>query len=905
MNVLRVNTKMAPVAAPSENEGTSTDLTIPLDNPVGFTGANCDEERAVQQDYQRKMDENKEIECVTKLRTKLLLLGIPITLNYCTLDSALRSIASQKKILLLYLHNSLDDFGRNFNDALRKTELAKTVEGSFFFLGWNLDDPTCHDAITRALDRAALSNISSLVSQKASAAFCILPFNGTIEVMACLRGKISYRNIMATMKEAETTLHDEIKQEEELRKIESETSNENDFDVLKFQEQMAQMLGERDYDRFDKVDHPKLIQKIEYALFGPPLSEFGYDNKMKKKSQQLFEVILKESAKIAEYQDRVEIAFIYNCTQPLPKERLKRASKYVKYNPKTDITPVPVFVLRKCRGSKNNCRIFIDDCCRVYQSWRQYLTRNKLPECEMTVPSDGRYQTSDNFVLLEKHLSPACHKDAKILQAVDTTSTVAGVLSGGVFVAAAIPAITVAPFVLIGSAVVGAVVGGYAIGRSSYQIHDRRVHNQSMSFANSEARGAYLNILAGSLGFVGAGANTVLTQLAARGANIGQGARILANTIAVAKVGASGASLLNSGHEVIFEQWIKENRTPSRLALLQLATSMLFFTNSVVNFKTASTIVEESQTRVLQDYADSLRSNRHRKTFTKLTKETIRQQGGNQARGRAEVISTIRNIPNKDDLFAALTRNNKAMNREGIKFSADQGQIKLNGVAINMDQFARQTKTQTQTFFENLMNQQATEIDASPPSEGFSWSLDGWTLDSAKTLTYLTGIFKIVLCFDKSTTEKVVQVVHTVLMTLSKPLINELNSLMKGTYQACRQVMMLVMNVFYEIVHSWEKKYNKWKETGDSKYFDPFFNYVDPASAKRLKKFLNKALELSVSGERVVSWVIEKAVEYVTTWITKKLFDNNQREERARNEKRHYNLRRVECFTCWGTYFSH
>lgn len=43
-----------------------------------------------------------------------------------------------------------------------------------------------------------------------------------------------------------------------------------------------------------------------------------------------------------------------------------------------------------------------------------------------------------------------------------------------------------------------------------------------MSFANSEARGAYLNIVAGSLGFVGAGANMAVTQLAARGVNIGQ-----------------------------------------------------------------------------------------------------------------------------------------------------------------------------------------------------------------------------------------------------------------------------------------------------------------------------------------------------------------------------------------------
>lgn len=43
-----------------------------------------------------------------------------------------------------------------------------------------------------------------------------------------------------------------------------------------------------------------------------------------------------------------------------------------------------------------------------------------------------------------------------------------------------------------------------------------------MSFANSEARGAYINIVAGALGFVGAGATTAISQLAASGVNVGQ-----------------------------------------------------------------------------------------------------------------------------------------------------------------------------------------------------------------------------------------------------------------------------------------------------------------------------------------------------------------------------------------------
>lgn len=44
---------------------------------------------------------------------------------------------------------------------------------------------------------------------------------------------------------------------------------------------------------------------------------------------------------------------------------------------------------------------------------------------------------------------------------------------------------------------------------------------QTLSFANSEARGAYINILAGALGFAGAGASMAVSQMASRGVNIG------------------------------------------------------------------------------------------------------------------------------------------------------------------------------------------------------------------------------------------------------------------------------------------------------------------------------------------------------------------------------------------------
>lgn len=85
----------------------------------------------------------------------------------------------------------------------------------------------------------------------------------------------------------------------------------------------------------------------------------------------------------------------------------------------------------------------------------------------------------------------------------------------------------------------------------------------------------------------------------------------MVNTVGVLNMSAGGVSLANSGYEV-FDQWYNENQTPSALTILQLSSSVLFFGHAVYNFKGAQTIIDETQAQVLQDYQDSLRSNRHR-----------------------------------------------------------------------------------------------------------------------------------------------------------------------------------------------------------------------------------------------------------------------------------------------------
>lgn len=136
--------------------------------------------------------------------------------------------------------------------------------------------------------------------------------------------------------------------------------------------------------------------------------------------------------------------------------------------------PLPIFVMRKCKGESNPCRLFIDLDLRVYTSWKRYLHRNKLPRCRMVVPTDGRYRTDPaGNVLLETHRSPRCSKTETILHYVDIIATVLGLLSAFAMVASLLISYLALP-----AGIVALICAIYSIVRSSMQIHDRKIHQQ-------------------------------------------------------------------------------------------------------------------------------------------------------------------------------------------------------------------------------------------------------------------------------------------------------------------------------------------------------------------------------------------------------------------------------------------
>ncbi|GLV40938.1 pastrel [Carabus blaptoides fortunei] len=389
---------------------------------------------------------------------------------------------------------------------------------------------------------------------------------------------------------------------------------ENNMESSSVQQNFYDNLGNRDFDCFREPDQKYLKLKIAYTLYGPPTkadvlnnisTDFTaaqcYDKAQNIKINGILTTI-KTYSKYNEDPNETIVSFLFNCCEPLKKAKSTENG--------TNISCYPVYKVRKCTGSPtgNNCCVFVDDQKRVYKNWQNYLDTNKIPKARMCVPQDGKYQGDENNqVLLTHSVSPACHLVERVKRGADVTTTVASLLSGGIAVGAMVPAITVAPVLLAGAVLTGAGAGVYAIFRSSFVLHDRRIHAQSISPANTEARNCYLNIVTGAMGVVTTGATKVASVAINRGAVVTETAATALLSVNVANLAVNGCNAANSAYSVISDLVQKKN--PSALDIMHLTTTVLFFGNAVINFKSAHAIYKQSQTRSLTEMFQSQKDN--------------------------------------------------------------------------------------------------------------------------------------------------------------------------------------------------------------------------------------------------------------------------------------------------------
>jgi hypothetical protein len=378
------------------------------------------------------------------------------------------------------------------------------------------------------------------------------------------------------------------------------------------------------------------------------------------------------------------------------------------------------------------------------------------------------------------------------------------------------------------------------------------------------------------------------------------------DTVNVINLGASGVGLANSSYDV-FKQWWDDNETPSPLTIIQLSASVLFFGQAVYNFRTANMVVEETQARELRDYNDSLRSNRHRKTFSKLIKETIRQNDGNVQRGQADVISTIKNIQNKDEVFATLTRANRDMNHHNIRFAAQNGKITLNGVSIDMGRFSSMGKNEAITFFNTLPNTpNPTAANVRLMETYLGSSFEG--IRSIEVAPLALGLVKIFCTADSTIKEKIINAVSKLIAELLKSTtcyMTSLNEIFPDHDKYLRLVGM-VSSFFQTFVTQVEERYNMWRQTLDETLAEPYFTELSSDVTRRAAEIFNFVTANFFTGTELNENGLRNLLDYFYTWFANQVYLYQERRQR-RNRRTNHSLfaaRKLRCKICWGDYYS-
>lgn len=207
-------------------------------------------------------------------------------------------ILFQRKAILLYLHHSDQPFSHMFCKNIYNDNLIELLNRSFIVIGWDIEQEKYHNTLKSTLnDYVNLSVISESISKKIAMAICIMPVANNIRVFMCFKGNVSYKDMLESLLTVEKTLQEEMKEEEDLQQLNNHANQADNITSEKLQGIFAEMLCDRDYDRFEYDEHGYFKDKIGFALKGAPPTENGYDNKTRKNIEYLYNVMVYNSSK--------------------------------------------------------------------------------------------------------------------------------------------------------------------------------------------------------------------------------------------------------------------------------------------------------------------------------------------------------------------------------------------------------------------------------------------------------------------------------------------------------------------------------------------------------------------------------------------------------------------------------
>lgn len=308
----------------------------------------------------------------------------------------------------------------------------------------------------------------------------------------------------------------------------------------------------------------------------------------------------------------------------------------------------PVFRVQKCMRNlpeeidSHCCAVFVDESGRVYMNWSLFRRDNVYDDGLVVAPLSGIYNTSsDGEVKLEFF-----ERKAGITRSLDRSSMVIGLASASIAVMTFIPAITVAPVVVVGAAAAGLSCAVYTGMRGIYNLYDRKKHKQTIKFTNPEALSSWINVAAGA--FTASAASA--TQLVAKAAHSSTGmSNIIRSTAHALNAGALGLHTTGCLDDI----WIMITKVHglenmSMVEITHLSTLLYLLTHSVKNHQTAEKMLALSHACELIDLKKILRQSQ-KLAINGLVHETMIIQGWNSKPTNKTGQITVRSLKNSID----------------------------------------------------------------------------------------------------------------------------------------------------------------------------------------------------------------------------------------------------------------
>lgn len=343
-----------------------------------------------------------------------------------------------------------------------------------------------------------------------------------------------------------------------------------------YQQSCCNSLGDRVYDR---VNDEQLVGKVGYALYNAP-SEVVKVSKTAVYTKAQQNHIKLVCDKIKSLQPNEENLYYISYLYIVLRLRNKKRDEGIQV-----LFRVPKFEEEKPNLSSHT---FVDPKPRKYDTWMDYLKKNKLPKCDICFPVDGVYRVIDGSVDVNYGASPACDTSTAVFTGLDVSSTV--LLVGATGVTLASLAMPIAAPVVWGATATVFASGTYETARTVYRLHDIKKHGESLGLKNPDSRSAWLSLAGSVVGMASIGTTAIARGVVATESAVSRAGLMTLRVLNVSSLAISGIGVVN-GITTLVMKFI--NGTLETIDILQFTSACLFFLNAVVTYSLASRLIEE------------------------------------------------------------------------------------------------------------------------------------------------------------------------------------------------------------------------------------------------------------------------------------------------------------------------